>query len=407
MFSIEQMMMQLSARVADDLHLIFLPAEHRFLDQHFGGRRGVEAALDDLEEFRAVVGDAAAGAAEREGGADDGRQADLVERLRGDRHGVAHIALLAVAFAEVPVVLQRVERLVEVGRSGGLQLGALGLVLLAVLILDVGGVGQHRLRGFEPDRAIASRKSARSSALSMACALGADHLDIVAVEHAHALQRQRGVERRLAAHGRQQRVRPLLGDDLGDDFRRDRLDIGGVGQARIGHDRRRIGVDQDDPVALLLQRLAGLGAGIVELASLADDDRSRADDEDRFDVWAFWHVLSSVRRGCTRNRTGRPGRAQGFFIRLGGPYRGRPDAAKPQKESQSLPWGDWEYSRTCNVGESGETGEDEHLPRTGGDQPSPPVSPLSPTLQARVRREISSLALKEATFSNPSDAANS
>ena len=89
--------------------------------------------------------------------------------------------------------------------------------------------------------------------------LGADHLDVVALENAHALQRQRGVERGLAAHGRQQRVGPLLLDDLGDDFGRDRLDIGGVGQIRVGHDRRRVGVDQDDPVALLFQRLAAPG----------------------------------------------------------------------------------------------------------------------------------------------------
>jgi hypothetical protein len=34
-------------------------------------------------------------------------------------------------------------------------------------------------------------------------------------------------------------------------FRRDRLDVGCVGQVRIGHDRGRIGVHQDDPIALL------------------------------------------------------------------------------------------------------------------------------------------------------------
>ena len=52
--------------VAHHLHLEFLPAEHRFLDQHLVGRRGVDAALDDVDELRLVVGDAAAGAAERE-----------------------------------------------------------------------------------------------------------------------------------------------------------------------------------------------------------------------------------------------------------------------------------------------------------------------------------------------------
>ena len=52
--------------VADDLHLEFLPAEHAFLDQHLVGGRGVDAALDDLDELGLVVGDAAAGAAQRE-----------------------------------------------------------------------------------------------------------------------------------------------------------------------------------------------------------------------------------------------------------------------------------------------------------------------------------------------------
>jgi hypothetical protein len=46
--------------IADDLHLELFPAEHGFLDQHLGSRRCVQAALDDLQEFFPVVGDAAA-----------------------------------------------------------------------------------------------------------------------------------------------------------------------------------------------------------------------------------------------------------------------------------------------------------------------------------------------------------
>ena len=43
-------MMQLSA-VADNLHLVFLPAEQALLDQQLAGRRGFETALADLDEL--------------------------------------------------------------------------------------------------------------------------------------------------------------------------------------------------------------------------------------------------------------------------------------------------------------------------------------------------------------------
>ena len=67
--------------VADHLHLIFLPAEDRFLDQDLARRRGVQPALDDPQIFLAIIGDAAARAAQREGRPDDRRQADDFQRL--------------------------------------------------------------------------------------------------------------------------------------------------------------------------------------------------------------------------------------------------------------------------------------------------------------------------------------
>ena len=112
------------------------------------------------------------------------------------------------------------------------------------------------------------------------------------LQHAVLVQRDRGVQRGLPAQGRQQRVRALLGDDLLDELRGDRLDVGGVGELRVGHDRRRVGVDQDDPQALGAQHAAGLGAGVVELAGLADDDRPGADDQDAGDVGAPRHQRS-------------------------------------------------------------------------------------------------------------------
>ena len=73
---------------------------------------------------------------------------------------------------------------------------------------------------------------------------------------------------------------------LGDDFPGDRLDVGAVGRLRIGHDGGGIGVDQDDRVALLAQGLARLGAGVIELAGLADDDGAGADEQDLLQVGA-------------------------------------------------------------------------------------------------------------------------
>ena len=81
-FSIEQMMMQLSA-VAHHLHLEFFPAEHGTLRSARSSiGEACDAAVDDLDELLLGVGDTAAGAAEREARPDDRRQADVVERFQ-------------------------------------------------------------------------------------------------------------------------------------------------------------------------------------------------------------------------------------------------------------------------------------------------------------------------------------
>ena len=156
-----------------------------------------------------------------------------------------------------------------------------------------------RARGFEADPG--HRLAEQLAILGLVDRGGrrADHLDVVFVEHAHFPQRQRAIERGLAAHRRQQREAAgrrvaLLGDDLGDDFGGDRLDIGAIRHVRIGHDGGRIGIDQDDAIALGAQRLAGLGARIIEFARLTDDDRAGADDEDRRNVRPLRHGSPGV-----------------------------------------------------------------------------------------------------------------
>ena len=88
----------------------------------------------------------------------------------------------------------------------------------------------------------------------------------------------------------QQRIRSFLANDGLQVFRRERLNVGSIGELRIGHDRSRVRVDQDDLVALGSQCLAGLGSGVVKLAALADDDGSGADKEDFLNRGVFRHA---------------------------------------------------------------------------------------------------------------------
>src|SRR5205085_2897667 len=71
------------------------------------------------------------------------------------------------------------------------------------------------------------------------------------------------VQRRLAAHRRQERVGPLLAEDLGDPFQVERLEVRAVGEAGVGHDRRRVRVDDDRAEAVGAQHLQRLAAGVV------------------------------------------------------------------------------------------------------------------------------------------------
>ncbi len=162
-FSIEQTMTQLSARSAHHLHLVFLPAEERFLDQDLADGREVEAALHDLLEFLPVVADAAAGAAHGEGGADDEREgADPGGHLAGLVEGVG-------GAGEGHVEADLLHRLLE--------------ELAVLALLDRVGVG-------------------------------ADHLHAVAGERARFVERHGGVERGLAAEGGQEGVGLFALDDL-------------------------------------------------------------------------------------------------------------------------------------------------------------------------------------------------
>lgn len=216
--------------VAHHFHLVLFPAQQGFFDQQLVGGRSLQTALADGFEFLGVVGNAAAGAAQREAGADDGGEAHLLLHGPGFVHGVGDAG----------------------ARGAQTDLGH-GVLELQTVFGLVDGFG-----------------------------LGADQLDLVLVQHAVLPQVQRAVQRGLAAHGWQDGIGAFLGDDLLDRLPGDGLNVGDVGGGRVGHDRGRVAVDQDDLVTLFTQGLAGLHAGVVKLAGLTDHDGTGANDQNAF-----------------------------------------------------------------------------------------------------------------------------
>ena len=234
--------------VADDLDLELLPAEDRLLDQDLRDRRGLQAAVRDGAHLVVGVHEPAARAAHRVGGADDHRVADL----GGEGEGV----------------LDRADGLGARHVDADLGHGALERLAVLAALDDVLG--------------------------------DADHLHVVGVEDAGTVERGGEVEARLAAQIGQQRVGLALLDDRLERGHVERLDVGLVGHHRVGHDRGRVAVDQGHLVAEVPQRLARLGAGVVELTRLPDDDGAGANDEDLVDVFALGHPYSIRAAGDRR-----------------------------------------------------------------------------------------------------------
>ncbi len=247
-------------RVADHFHFIFLPAEQALVDQDLTDWRCVDARADDGFEFFPVIGNAAAGATQGEGGANDGRQADLVDGAHGFK--IAGIAVVT----DDP----------------------------AVLVVNCRGGGDGRARVFQADDVHRSPELFAVFSLFDDIGAGADHFHAVFFQNTHLFQIECAVQRGLATHRRQKRVRAFLLDDLGHQLGSDRLDVGRVSQVRVGHDRRRVRVDQDDAIPFLAQRLAGLGARIIEFTCLTDDNRTGTNNQDGRDICAFWHLGSQL-----------------------------------------------------------------------------------------------------------------
>src|SRR5215470_10441839 len=230
-------------KVAHHLKFVLFPAEDGFLDQCFVHGRQVEAAGEDFHQLFAVKGDAAAGAAERERWADDHGEADFAGEL---------------------------EAVFEVVDESGFW--------------DVEADLLHRVL---EEKTVFGLLDGRN--------IGADELGVVFLEDAAVGKLDGEVERGLSADRWENgeacagREFALGANDFFQVFAGERLDVSAVGDLGIGHDSGRVRIGQHNFVALRLERLAGLGAGVVELGRLADDDGAGAEDQDFRDVGSSRH----------------------------------------------------------------------------------------------------------------------
>ncbi len=227
--------------ITHHFHLVLFPADQRLINQQFVGWGKVQAALTNFFELFAVVSDTAAGAAHGKGRTDDTREADVSGNRQRFFHGVRDTGTRGV---EADFLHRHVETAAVFGFING-----------------VGGSANH------------------------------SHAELF--EHALPLQLQRTVQRGLAAHGRQHRIRTLFFNDFAHHFPMNRLDVGGIGHFRVGHDGRRVGVHQNNAVTLFAQRFTRLSAGVVKLTRLTDNNRARAQNQDAFYVCTFWHCLNT------------------------------------------------------------------------------------------------------------------
>ena len=227
--------------VAHDFHFEFFPAEERFFDKDFVVERCIKTAVDDGFKFFRVVGDAAASTTEREARADDERPA---ADGMGDGERFAH-GVRGTGAGEVQPDLEH------------------GFLEQVTVFGALDGFG-----------------------------LGADEFHLVAVENAAFVEFHGEVQSRLATESREQCIRAFAADDFVEDVDAERLDVGAVGHFRVGHDGSRVGVHEHHFETFAAQHLAGLHAGVVEFAALANHDRARTDEHNLLDVCTLRHPLS-------------------------------------------------------------------------------------------------------------------
>ena len=121
-------------------------------------------------------------------------------------------------------------------------------------------MGDARFRGLQSDRAHRDFEFLTVFGLFDRMRIRTDQLDVVLLENAVFVEIKRAIQRSLATHGGQHGIGTLFLDDFFHNLPGDRLDVGNIGGFWIGHDGRRVAVDQNGAVTLGFQGFASLSA---------------------------------------------------------------------------------------------------------------------------------------------------
>ena len=219
-------------RVTDDLKFDLFPAGDALLYQNLGNWRQTQTVACNLAELCLIVCDTAAGTAHGERRTDDDRVLNLFDEGKTILHGVDNL-----------------------GRDTWLPNLFHGVFKhLAVLCL----VDGQRI--------------------------SAQQLYIMLFQKAFFCQLHREGQTGLTTQSGQHAVRFFQLDDPFDHIDVQRLDVYMVCHRFIGHDGSRVRVDQNNLQTLLLEGAARLGACVVKLGCLTDDDRTGTDDQYFFNI---------------------------------------------------------------------------------------------------------------------------
>ena len=115
----------------------------------------------------------------------------------------------------------------------------------------------------------------------------ADDLNAILIENALLGKLHGKIKTRLAAKVRKNGIGALLGDNLLKARFVQRLDIRGIRHDGIGHDCSGVGIHKNNLISASPESLTGLGSGIIKFTGLADNNRTRTDNQNFIHVSAL------------------------------------------------------------------------------------------------------------------------